>query len=213
LILLPTFWISACTHTSSQDSEQRETEDYEGESLADGEFYEDIKLPHPTKATAYATRVLITTARLPPASDLAKCTDEIRAIAKLSANKDLLAQAQMSLMNTIASNPTLYHYCFYNMMLELDQKLDEGGPMMTELADQFFGGFRALWILGRTLDASSGTGEYFDYLRKRYVQISKDYFGRNLERFRVPSTSDGMGGMGDMGGGYGSKPAGPAPID
>jgi len=144
---------------------------------------------------------------------LTKCTDEIKAIAKTSSNKELLAQAQLSLMKTVASNPTLYHYCFYSVMMELDQKLDEGGPMMTDLADQFFAGFRALWILGRTLDASSGTGEYFTYLRKRYVQISKDYFGRDLERYRSPASRDEAGGMGDLGGGLGHKPAGPAPID
>lgn len=205
--------LMACTHGSGQQESQDGEEDYEGEVLTDGEFYEGPKLVHPSKPTAYATRVLLTTANLPIATDLAKCADEMKAIANKAANKDLLAQAQMSLMNTVSSNPTLYHYCFYNMMMELDQKLDQGGPIMTDLADQFFAGFRALWILGRTLDASSGTSAYFDYLRKRYVQISKDYFGRNLERYRAPSTNEGTGGMGEVGGGWGNKPAGPAPID
>lgn len=202
-----------CTHGAGQQDSQDGGEDYEGEALIDGEFYEGPKLVHPAKPTAYATRVLLTTANLPLATDLAKCADEMKAIANKASNKDLLAQAQMSLMNTISSNPTLYHYCFYNMMMELDQKLDQGGPIMTDLADQFFAGFRALWILGRTLDASSGTSAYFDYLRKRYVQISKDYFGRNLERYRAPSTNDGTGGMGEAGGGWGNKPAGPAPLN
>jgi hypothetical protein len=203
----------ACTHGQGQQSSQSEDEYYDEEALIDGEFYEGPKLVHPAKPTAYATRVLLTTANLPLATDLAKCADEMQAIANKASSKDLLAQAQMSLMNPVSANPTLYHFCFYSMMMELDQKLELGGPIMTDLADQFFAGFRALWILGRTLDASSGTSAYFDYLRKRYVQISKDYFGRNLERYRAPSTNDGTGEMGDVGGGWGNKPAGRAPVD
>jgi hypothetical protein len=212
-IVTSTLASTGCTHRSSQDGSQLEDEDDGEAALTDGEFYEGPKLIHPAKATAYATRVLLTTANLPPASELAKCADEIKAIAKASSNNELLAQAQMSLMKTVASNPTLYHYCFYTVMMELDQKLDEGGPLMTNLADQFFAGFRALWILGRTLDAASGTGEYFGYLRKRYVQMSKDYFGRDLERYRSPASHDELGGIEAPGGGLGRKPAGPAQVD
>jgi len=48
---------AACTHRSAQDSSQIEDED-DGGALTDGEFSEGAKLIHPSKATAYATRVL-----------------------------------------------------------------------------------------------------------------------------------------------------------
>lgn len=212
-IVAALFGATACAHHPSRKQSQTDDEDEGEEALTDGEFYEGPKLTHPTKPTAYATRILLTTSNLPPASDLAKCADEMKAVAKAATNNDLLVQSQMSLMNAVSASPTLYHYCFYTMMMELDQKLEEGGPIMTDLADQFFAGFRALWILSRTLDAYTGSGLYFEYLRKRYVQISKDYFGRNLEQYRYPLTNDLGGEMVAPGGGWGNKPAGPAPID
>lgn len=212
-LMAPAF--SACTTPSSQLDDREEWSD----DVEDREDEQRGHLPHPAKATAYATRVLIATrgggrtagvTSWPGTARLGTCSDEIRALARESTSQEQLMRAQMDLTESVGQDPTLYHFCFYNVMVELDQKLDEGGPVMTELASEFFAGFRALWILGRSLDAVTGKTTYFDYVRKRYVQVSKDYFGRDLEiyapAFRLDTPASQAAPMP-------GKPAGPAPFN
>ena len=119
-----------------------------------------------------------------------------------------MATRSRKVMSLASADTELYHFCFYQLMVRLDDRLAVGGPLMTEVATNFIDGMKALWILAGGLDALSGQQHYFDYLRARYVQISKDVFGRDVVVVGPP-----MGGVIDpafmtkaM-----AKPAGPAP--
>jgi hypothetical protein len=202
-----TLVLTACTHTQDEDQSEEELYDEDGAESSENLLQD---LPHPRKPTAFATRVLISISDLPPAGNLLACSEEITAISKQATSQEQLLKAQMAVSQMVTNNQSLYHFCYYNMMAELDQKLSVGGPVMTEMASTFFTSFRTLWILSRALDTSTGKSVYFDYLRKRYVQISKDYFGRDVEIY-APAFREGIPGnrLSPMMG----KPAGAAPTN
>ena len=95
------------------------------------------------------------------------------------------------------------------MVLRLDERLDKGGALMSELAPAFLDGMKTLWIFARGLDALDGRTKYYDYLYTRYVQLSKQYFGRDVERIGTPMGN--YNGEATTSAPVMAKPAGPAP--
>jgi hypothetical protein len=69
---------------------------------------------------------------------------------------------------------------------------------------------KTLWIFARGLDALDGRTRYYDYLYVRYVQLSKQYFGRDVDRIGQPMGN--YNGEAAASAPVMAKPAGPAPI-
>lgn len=204
-LLLPFASCSLKSTPNSAKTAQTDEEDEDEED--DDEADEQIGPPFPTQASAWHTRMLIASNPQPTAERVHGCIEQLSQISAESANQQDMMAAQSQITTLAANDPDLYHYCFFQLMVRLDDRLAVGGPLMSEVATSFFDSMRALWIMARGLDALTGRTRYFDYLQRRYVQISKDTFGRDVEVVGPP--------MGTVRSGYGqtaptmTKPAGP----
>jgi len=213
----------ACTSTSKTNSEEEELLEEDEENGAEVLYEDDVKpktelpfidehgLSHPKKATAWQTRKMLMMSELPPPDRLRGCKTDVDAISQESRNKDDVIKATRTMKILVEQDPKFYHWCFYTYVTLVDQRLDSQGTTFDERSQFFIHSMRGLWILGRTLDAEWESDLYFRYLRARYVQLSRDYFGRNLEVL-----SDPLGDQIDkekVSPAKGTKAAGKAPID
>jgi hypothetical protein len=184
-----------------EDGESDEDED-EDETKGSG-----LNLPHPAKLSAFHTRVFVMTQPQPPPDRIAACFEQLTAIANEAGNQEALLTAQSQASALVANDLSVYHFCFFQMIVKLDERMDAGGPLMDDLATAFFAGIKRLWILARALDANMGREKYFDWLTKRYVQMSRDYFGRTIEVLAPPMSQVQPSEF------LPSKAAGPAPVN
>lgn len=162
-----------------------EDDEDEGEEEG-GSGGNDLGLPHPAKPSAWHVRTFVTTQPQPPVAKVTACIEQVAAIAKDAENEQGLAAGQIQVGNLIGTDLAVYHYCFYQMMLRLDMRMEAGGPLMDDLATAFFDGMRRLWILARALDAGMGRDTYFKFLARRYIDMSRQYFGRYIEVVTPP---------------------------
>jgi hypothetical protein len=184
LIFLLLVWFAGCTSSrTANDGDALKDKDVTKNADADDDETEEPEagLPHPKKPTAWDTRVLISTTPQPNSTKISDCFEQIHRIATDAGNQQDMLAAQSHVTNLAAQDVKTYHFCFYQMMVRLDERLDVGGPMMTELADAFFDNMKQLWLLARGLDQLGGQKLYFDYLQQRYVQQSRQYFGREVD--------------------------------
>jgi hypothetical protein len=141
-------------------------------------------LPHPSSPTAWNTRALIMTTPHPPEARLITCHNEMLAIAKNALSDEAMVWALERVSTEISANVGLYHWCFYNSMMLLDNKLlnDGMGLLLDQKAKNFALSFRALWILALSLEEvrRDPARPYFEFLKVRYLELSRDYFGREL---------------------------------
>ena len=156
-------------------------------------------LPHPASPTAWNTKAMMMTTPHPPDARLLACHNEMLAIAKNAINPDTMLWAQGRVATEIRANFALYHWCFYNSMMLLDNKLqnDGMGLLLEQQAQNFSLSVRSLWILAGALDrlaaasetaseTASATGKaarqpYYEFLQARYMELSRDYYGRSLD--------------------------------
>jgi len=148
---------------------------------------EDL-LPHPMRADAWATNRMVMGNELPDRTKLVGCRADIVAMGKRALNADMLVESIGSLEQQVSEDTEFFHWCFYHSMVSLDWALEnETRNLMLEERLIFFQqNMRGMWILARALDRTEDTKEYFKYLRKRYRQISQDYFGRTLDVLTPP---------------------------
>ncbi len=137
-------------------------------------------LTHPQTANEFATRIYVSTIPQQPSEKIVECIEQITAIGKESANQDDMQKAVFSTQSLFAQNLPLYHNCFYQLAARLDNRLAQGGPLVSELAHEFFETTQAMWIMAKALDRVTGKKAYYSYLKQRYIQISRDVFGRNV---------------------------------
>lgn len=142
---------------------------------------------HPTEATAWDTRKLLLSSKLPSVDLLNSCQEELRSLASDAGSQEDLLRLEKNLRSAAARNPELYHWCFYRIATLIDWSLEKDeGILPRDKMPRFFTRMKGLWALARALDNLYGTKLYFSYIQIRYMQISKDYFGRPLEVFTSP---------------------------
>jgi hypothetical protein len=180
---------SSCTmFTQSQDNDdlqsQQQNQDDDDSDYASDDSEEDDdgmpKFPMPQRPEKWYTRMLVATHPQPEADDVANCMDSVTIAAEDAQNSQDMIQAQYQLANSVEQGAQAHHWCFFQIIVGLDDRLGKGGALMTDTADDFFVSMRQLWILGRSLDNHRGGSKYFDYVRTRYLQINKDIFGRDV---------------------------------
>lgn len=143
-------------------------------------------LPFPQKATRHYTKLLLLAYPQPGLTKINACMEQINTMAVRAGSQEDMIIAKNQLADLIDHDRQVYHYCFFHMMARLDQRLDEGGPVMETLAPIFLETMRGLWILASGLDGPEGKDRYFRYLKSRYMQISQDTFGRSMETIGPP---------------------------
>lgn len=182
-----------------------------GDQTYDALAYETM--PHPRKVTAWDTRTLVMAYRANMSPKMDSCEKEILAVAAEASNENALLQFQSTVSAMVRGDPVFYHWCFYQIMTNLDLNLEKGGALMGEKAEIFFKSMRGLWLLAMTLDQERGSKKYFNYLQERYLQISKDYFGRDLDPIYKPLSEETLENSGITTKIFKNKKAAPASID
>jgi hypothetical protein len=158
-----------------------EFEDEEDEEATEVTTPSSQSRTHPKEATAWSTRRLIMTANQPNPDAIQNCLDTVESLARRATNLEALADAAADLRSDVAKDKTMYHWCFYQMMASLDEKLEQPISLMDEKAELFLDKMSRLWILAGALDGNSRSSVYTKYLRSRYTNISLQTFGRLLE--------------------------------
>lgn len=182
----------ACRSTSPQNSDQEfnltnqklgedEIDEFDGDESADSVAQSIHPLAHPKDPTAWATRRLIMTTAQPSPRAIQKCEDMVESLAKSATNLEALSGAATDLRADVTKDKSLYHWCFYQMMASLDEKMDQPLSLMDEKADLFLDKMSRLWILAGALDSAAKSNVYVKYLKTRYTSISLQTFGRLLE--------------------------------
>lgn len=210
----------AGSQQQGQENQQQEDEDDEEGSGKNDDLLDDIvldqpsDLPHPKFPTSWNTKVLIMTNPLPEDDKIDSCKAQLRVVSEAAENQDTLLASEKQIFYDIKANHTIYHWCFYKVMTELDEKLvNDNMGISFEVKNQlFYNTMKSLWLLARSLDRVDQDGLYFDYLRKRYVELSMEYFARDVDILGIP--------LGDLNKAYAKpqnkktkKPAGTADVD
>ena len=204
LIGILEFYLNGCRTASPQasiddfqlDGQEEQQEGSAKSQTQSAKNESKLTMAHPKEASAWFTRRLIMTTPQPTATRVNECREKIDATVKDAPNLRALDDVSLSLGPVVTQSPNLYHWCFYQLMADLDLRLDTSSPLMSDKADLFMSRMKSLWALGRALDTGLETGVYMSYLRTRYTEMNQNVFGRNLETvdinsFRMPTSGDG----------------------
>jgi hypothetical protein len=187
--------VSSCQH---KETEQQQASDLK---LAEEDEYDlDVtpnaaeanqkksRLPHPNRPSASQTKILVMNTNMPPQTDLDGCRKELDALSEYATSQETLILAMQKFSALIGEDVDLYHWCFYYSMLVLDNKLENDGlgVYWEEKNKKFAENMKSLWILALSLDKNLNTTSYFTYLQTRYVQISREYFAKELDVVATP---------------------------
>jgi hypothetical protein len=166
---------------ADQFEEQTQVDDA-GDLVASSQKNEQqLVMSHPKESNAWFTRKLIMTSTQPSATRIAECKERVDSAVKDAPNLRALDEVVTLLKGTVSKSQNLYHWCFYQMMSDLDSKLELETSLMSDKAEIFLRRMRTLFALGKTLDQTSTNPIYLKYLRTRYTEINQNVFGRNLE--------------------------------
>lgn len=144
--------------------------------------------PHPKSATAWSTKVLVLTNQLPQKEKIQGCQQQLQVVAKPAKNPDAILTTQSQTEIEVKQNQELYHWCFFQTMVELDDALlnDHMTMSFAEKNAKFYNTMKVLWLLATTLDTIEEQGTYFKYLRKRYIDLNNEFFARNVDTLGSP---------------------------
>ena len=157
----------------------------------DDEEVEPNEFPFPKLNTSFEIRTLLYGNQQPSASELNACFEEISSMSENALNSQSMREAKGSLNERMESKETVYHWCFFHILHQVDQKLESTEPSLLEKSNFFLQQFKKAWILGSALDLKFEQSLYFNFVRKRYIKLNQQYFGRNLES-STPPFSDSL---------------------
>lgn len=145
-----------------------------------------VRIAHPKRADAWHTRKAIMISAQPAPEKILECKESAESVALESKNLRALDESALALEGKVTQNRSTYHWCFYQLMADLDLRLERESPLLTDKSDAFLSRMRVLWVIARALDGSSkgkdrNSTTYSDYLRTRYMEISQNQFGRTVE--------------------------------
>lgn len=143
----------------------------------------NLKITHPKKPDAWSTRKSIMVNAQPAPGDILECKETAESVALNATNLRSLDEGALSLTGKVSGSPVVYHWCFYQLMTDLDLRLERDSPLLTEKSEAFLSRMKVLWVLATALDDSTDkrAKNYSSYLRTRYIEISQTHFGRTIE--------------------------------
>lgn len=177
---------SGCrTGDTAAESAKSGTEALSGSDLPAGandyemelEFSEPV---HPDEADGQATRALLLSTRQPSDESLDQCLSNLQNIGEAVKEARQVDDAVSQLLKQVQENFEIYHWCFYQQMDRLDRLLDQSMDLRRDAGPKFLKGMKELLVLARALDKEDGSQVYQTYLKIRYQQLNRDYFGSKL---------------------------------
>ena len=144
------------------------------------------QLPFPKDASAWSTQTLLLGETIPPKYNLEKCANDIAFISHEANNEATMLDIKQNLTQQVEKSPQFFHWCYFFMIRKVDSGLQSGGHDLKNKSDFFLVKMKQLWILASALDFVLQDVRYFKFLQIRYLQLSKRYFGRNLDIISNP---------------------------
>ncbi|MBI2602867.1 MAG: hypothetical protein HYW48_07420 [Deltaproteobacteria bacterium] len=143
-------------------------------------------LSHPETSDALSTERLLLMVEQPHPGDIDRCLERIHNLTEVVNNDRALLAAKEAFTLEVLEDIFVYHWCFYQKMRTLDRDLTSFSVSYEEKGARFFESMKTLWLLAQALDEVAVNKRYFSYLRERYVQISRDIFGRPVDIVAPP---------------------------
>jgi hypothetical protein len=147
------------------------------------EFKAVNELPFPKLATYDEIQRLLIKHRTPAHQNLKLCRNEVEALAEKIQNVTDLNTERKRITYEVGIKTYFYHWCFYYIMFSLETQLQEDA-LSVKIADkykEFHKSIKAMWLLGDALGYNVKTNIYSRQLRSKYVELSRGFFGRDLE--------------------------------
>ncbi len=134
----------------------------------------------PQDASALGTRQYLVANIQPDPEDILVCFNELDTLFENAQNEEALLDMKKVFVNTIKDRKQLYHWCLYQLMSKLDEQLHQLDKDFRNKGQIFFDTMGKLWLISQALDEVTPEAPYFDFVRKRYVQISSEVFNRDV---------------------------------
>jgi hypothetical protein len=121
--------------------------------------------------------------RTPDQENLKLCRGEIESLSDKVTNVTDLVSQRKSLSYEVNNKPNFYHWCFYYTMFTLENELmeDNLGTSISDKYKAYNKSIKGMWLLGDSLSYHMGNSIYIRQLRSKYLELSRNYFGRDLE--------------------------------
>jgi hypothetical protein len=155
----------------------------EDKEIADARDKQQLSIAFPSAATKWEIRKALMIHAQPTPQAINECQDTLQSTAAQADSLRAMTEATFAIKSIVQNNKITYHWCYFQILSNLDQRLELETTTFAERKELFLTRMRELWILSRALDASkkNRNAYYTTFLRKRYVLISQHEFGRNLE--------------------------------
>ncbi len=188
--VLVSLWSTLSGCALFQKNQQATDEISDDDAYSDGTATNNPKttLPHPIIPDAWHTNRLVMTKKIPSKNHLNNCRSDLAVIGTQIANDEAMVEAIDMMRESVTSKTNFYHWCFYYSMSVLDWGMenDTKRASLQEQQDYFHRNMRGLFVLARALDQTRNTKRYFFYIRRRYMELSQNYFGRTLDVIAPP---------------------------
>ena len=115
-----------------------------------------------------------------------QCKNEVKQISENSRNHQALLLASSQLQSIIRSAPKSYHQCFFHLISSLDLLLDKTGLSFDRKMQGFLTKMNELWVFSTAMAKFTGNKKYIELTKERYINYSRQYFGRTLETIGQP---------------------------
>lgn len=136
-----------------------------------------LDLPHPGGFSSNELKELFTLAKAPEPKALRGCTDDFMALARKTQLREELRAGARELM---IENPSRYHWCFYQSLLELDERLQK--PIsLDERRGLTLSTFSFAIATARAFQVEFKDTRYLRWAIQRYRSLSPIVFHRRVE--------------------------------
>ena len=169
MLLLP-----SCSLFRKQPSDDTGLEDTEAEDTP------SIVLSHPETPDAFGTQALILASEQPQPEQIDRCKVYLTSLAGVIDDDASLLSSKEKLSQDISKEIPTYHWCYYQMVRNLDVDMTSSQFSFDQKGEKFFVGMKILWLLAKSLEEVTQDFRYFNYLKERYVQLNHDIFGRSM---------------------------------
>lgn len=138
---------------------------------------------HPKHPRGWDTHVLIMDHKEEIKVTIDSCNEKLTSINLFDIDKNDIDQQVNHFVKIIEKSPLDYHWCFYLLHLELDKQIEDQNKTIHDKSLIFQKETSRLFFLAKGLDAFGKNNQttYVDYLRERYISLSKNVFGRRLD--------------------------------
>lgn len=136
-----------------------------------------LDLAHPSGFSGGDLKAIFLTAQAPERSSLHACADEFF---RLSKKTELREELRAGARELVTEKPQLYHWCFYEKILELDEGINKA-KLLDEKQTLTLETFKFAIPIARAFQSEFKDSRYLRWAIQRYRSLSPFVFHRRVE--------------------------------